>query len=247
MSNNEMVSVRRDLLVNMVHNQGKRVSAYMPDIAALLAAPANRCGNCGASTVDACNDRGCHFFESGNGEPVPPAGGEPEVFGFYEVGVDGNSGFLVTDKALKKQMKESRQHHFIELVDRAHVTRLQNMVGLWKGRTTNLSIEIADLRAELDALKAQPQGEPVAYRVIFNDGERSKWEDGTPQSQDLYDVRDGVVSGVECAYASPPAPVTVVLPERLKMHTRGLMDAPTVNHHIGWNACLDEVARLNSL
>ncbi|WJM93402.1 hypothetical protein QDY63_11155 [Pseudomonas brenneri] len=56
---------------------------------------------------------------------------------------------------------------------------------------------------------AQPQGEPVAYRVVFNDGEKSKWEDGTPQSQDLYDVRDGVIRGVERAYAEQPAPVAV--------------------------------------
>ena len=46
--------------------------------------------------------------------------------------------------------------------------------------------------------------EPAAYRVIFNDGETSKWEDGSPQSQDLYDVRDGVIRGVQCAYAQLP-------------------------------------------
>lgn len=45
--------------------------------------------------------------------------------------------------------------------------------------------------------------------------------------------------------AEPPAPVAVVLPERLAMTGRGLMDAQTVNHHLGWNACLDEVRRLN--
>lgn len=54
---------------------------------------------------------------------------------------------------------------------------------------------------------ARPQGEPVAYRAVFSDGEKSKWEDGTPQSQDLYDVRDGVTRGVELAYAEQPAPV----------------------------------------
>ena len=58
---------------------------------------------------------------------------------------------------------------------------------------------------------AQHQGEPVAYRVVFNDGEKSKWEDGTPQSQDLYDVRDGVIRGVELAYAEQPAPAGVVM------------------------------------
>lgn len=42
-----------------------------------------------------------------------------------------------------------------------------------------------------------------------------------------------------------PAPVAVVMPERLAMTGRGLMDAPTVDHHLGWNACLDELKLLN--
>lgn len=29
----------------------------------------NRCGNCGATTGQACNDSGCFYLESGNGEP----------------------------------------------------------------------------------------------------------------------------------------------------------------------------------
>lgn len=45
--------------------------------------------------------------------------------------------------------------------------------------------------------------------------------------------------------AEQPAPVAVLMPERLAMNGRGLMDAPTVNHHLGWNACLDELKRLN--
>lgn len=49
-----------------------------------------------------------------------------------------------------------------------------------------------------------PHAALLAYRVIFNDGESSKWEDGAPQSQDLYDVRDGVIRGVQCAYAQLP-------------------------------------------
>ena len=27
------------------------------------------CGQCGASTVETCNDNGCFFLENGNGEP----------------------------------------------------------------------------------------------------------------------------------------------------------------------------------
>lgn len=69
------------------------------------------------------------------------------------------------------------------------------------------NIELKNRIAELEA--AQPQGEPVAYRVVFSDGEKSRWEDGTPQAQDLYDVRDGVIRGIERAYSEQPVPVAV--------------------------------------
>lgn len=36
---------------------------------ALGRAPHNGCGQCGASTVETCNDNGCFFLENGNGEP----------------------------------------------------------------------------------------------------------------------------------------------------------------------------------
>lgn len=92
---------------------------------------------------------------------------------------------------------------------------------------------------------AQPLGAPVAYRVVFNDGEKSKWEDGAPQGQDLYDVRDGVIRAVERAYAEQPAPVAVVMPER-----SSALASANINHRqaysLGWNACLDELKRLNA-
>lgn len=43
-------------------------------VRALLAEPvvegSNKCGRCGASTVEGCNYLGCYFLESGNGAPV---------------------------------------------------------------------------------------------------------------------------------------------------------------------------------
>ena len=99
------------------------------------------------------------------------------------------------------------------------------------------------LREQLKRPAAQHQGEPVAYRVVFNDGEKSKWEDGMPQSQDLYDVRDGVIRGVERAYAEQPAPVAVVIPSQLVDTWNGNRDDMTYDK--GWNDCLAEVARLN--
>ncbi|CRM94491.1 hypothetical protein [Pseudomonas sp. 22 E 5] len=60
---------------------------------------------------------------------------------------------------------------------------------------------------------------------------------------------DEYVQGLWVAYlafeAEQPAPVAVVMPVRMAMTGRGLMDAPTVNHHLGWNACLEELKRLN--
>ncbi|WP_391558961.1 hypothetical protein [Robertmurraya sp.] len=29
----------------------------------------NSCGRCGAATVESCSDKGCFFFENGNGAP----------------------------------------------------------------------------------------------------------------------------------------------------------------------------------
>lgn len=44
------------------------------ELRALLAAPvveaSNKCGRCGASTVEGCNYLGCYFLESGNGAPA---------------------------------------------------------------------------------------------------------------------------------------------------------------------------------
>lgn len=62
----------------------------------------------------------------------------------------------------------------------------------------------------------------------------------------LWSDRERIRNKLSTLLTANPAPVAVVMPERLAMTGRGLMDAPTVNHHIGWNACLDEVTRLNT-
>lgn len=50
------------------------------ELRALLDEPANKCGNCGAETVQACNDRGCFFLESGNGEPAAQPHGKTQAW-----------------------------------------------------------------------------------------------------------------------------------------------------------------------
>lgn len=99
---------------------------------------------------------------------------------------------------------------------------------------------------------AQPQGEPVAWMYK----RKNQSEFGKPSQHiafatpDLEECRTG--NNVEGRvvftthdgyfdwkplYAEQPAPVAVVLPERLAQNTF---------HPDGWNACLDEVTRLNS-
>ena len=98
----------------------------------------------------------------------------------------------------------------------------------------------------------QPQGEPVAHCLLRRNGsgewvnDAKSWADGAPSREIMAECeKHPELYQVRLAHAEQPAPVAVVLPERLAMTGRGLMDAPTVNHHIGWNACLDELKRLN--
>lgn len=76
---------------------------------------------------------------------------------------------------------------------------------------------------------AQPQREPVA--VVIATG-------GPHDSEDrvLAELQAELPPVGTKLYAEPPAPVAVVMPERMGHSTRGN----------GWNACLDEVTRLNT-
>lgn len=123
------------------------------------------------------------------------------------------------------------------------------------GQRGNVSIE---LRALLDA-----KSTPCAKSQVEGKRERfQKWVMATKhpvygfldgrslaRGDDRTGYADEYVQGLWVAYlefsAEQPAPVAVLLPERLAMTGRGLMDAPTVSHHLGWNACLDQLKRLN--
>ena len=93
----------------------------------------------------------------------------------------------------------------------------------------------------------QPQGDPVAW-MYRREGGECLGQLVQMESDNLKDVREGkVVEGRRILwprddytdwkplYAEQPAPVAVVLPERMGHSTRGN----------GWNACLDELKRLN--
>lgn len=58
------------LLTQQVVAMQRRLLPPVPGREFVLPAPgAARCGNCGATTSQACNGNGCFYLESGNGEP----------------------------------------------------------------------------------------------------------------------------------------------------------------------------------
>jgi len=77
---------------------------------------------------------------------------------------------------------------------------------------------------------AQPQGEPVAWIVTdMNDDTYFAYDKQTPNDKPLY--------------AEQPTLVAVVLPERMTLRSS---DGSETYETKAWNACLDEVIRLNT-
>lgn len=107
----------------------------------------------------------------------------------------------------------------------------------------------ADLRQEVESarlsLAAQHQGEPVAYMA------KRKTPTGNARlDRPLLSLvgEDGWGPAFECVplYAEPPAPVAVMMPER--MYSDSLPSWAEEQKLVrGWNACLEEVARLNGV
>ncbi|MCK9802139.1 hypothetical protein M1B34_31885 [Pseudomonas sp. MAFF 302030] len=94
-----------------------------------------------------------------------------------------------------------------------------------------------------DMPAAQPQGEPVAwsYKVrVHAAGIGLVWRDKV--EHEAPDTNAVDVKDLSPLYAEQPAPVAVVLPERKPSYDP--INHPAYQH--GWNACLDEVARLNT-
>jgi hypothetical protein len=81
---------------------------------------------------------------------------------------------------------------------------------------------------------AQPQGEPVAHLDL------EKIQHGGM----AYATKMRVNHRQSALYAEQPAPVAVVMPDRLSWS--GIAPAHIRNQVKGWNSCLDEVTRLNT-
>jgi len=95
-------------------------------------------------------------------------------------------------------------------------------------RFKTLIIEAADAFSTLS--KLQPQGEPVAYRCRHSATE--PW---------FFSDKPGYWEW-QALYAEQPAPVEIVLPECMNVPEA---DCPERINAQGWNACLDELKRLN--
>jgi hypothetical protein len=113
--------------------------------------------------------------------------------------------------------------------------------GCWSEERGTMIDNLQAARAEIERLKGG-QGEPVmkleAERLWEGDGEysvsfvKSGWLDQCRKT-----------GGTFFLYTSPPAPVSVVLPERMQWD--GLRATACNIRGEGWNACLDKVKELN--
>ena len=92
---------------------------------------------------------------------------------------------------------------------------------------------------EQSLLAAQARGEPVAWQ-FYQDG---KWWNGNDRIQDHLQNTIDAGFKVRNLYAEQTAPVAVVLPERRAQDGWQSL----TSQDLDWNACLDEVARLNGV
>ena len=203
------IEVSRELLelcwLGLVDN-----SSYADDVRALLDAPVvepNKCGQCGATTTDICNQIGCGFLESGNGAPV----------------VDPNADLPYKTETLGDFL--SRTDNPAHVVERQPVAIISGGWSLlWYGDETLVDTikrtglkpgdklytappELAELRATIARLTAEierlkgGQGEPVAEVDRLYQGYLKWTVYGQMESPRLAD-------GTKL-YTSQPAPVSV--------------------------------------
>lgn len=98
---------------------------------------------------------------------------------------------------------------------------------------------------------AQPQGEPVADLIRLDRSYRNGLMAGfhfgiTGDEKGYAACIQRYNAGIKEAKAEQPAPVAVVLPDPVKVLHRFEDDPISQAQAQGWNACLDEVARLNA-
>lgn len=95
---------------------------------------------------------------------------------------------------------------------------------------------LCKLRSILSKQSEQHQGEAVAICRLWNEG-------GSGERTSVEFIGEPCADGT-LLYAEQPAPVAVVMPER--MHIPAANCPERINAQ-GWNACLDAYARLNGV
>ncbi|MBI6621154.1 hypothetical protein YA0783_22915 [Pseudomonas corrugata] len=106
-------------------------------------------------------------------EPVPPAGGEPEVLGWRVFGYNFNTEAFALDYAKWAEDVEP----VLYLVDRAHFTRIQAEVEQWKrahrlAMQDNIKLQseltkARELLARITGPSLQDQGKAIGEAVTF--------------------------------------------------------------------------------
>ena len=158
-------------------------------------------------------------------DPVPPADGEPEVLERpKEIPNDDHLRARIT--FLTKEL-----HRLLDEVERLKNTR-QKLAGAVHSFMAELT-KVRELltKHQFEYLLHSRRGKKGAGYYCVQCGERK--DNGCATSCEL-----------EVIISNQSAPVAVVMPERMRIPSE---NAPAYVYRKGWNACLDEVTRLNEI
>jgi len=204
-------------------------------------------------------------------DPVPPAGETVEVKRHYGDAPDGGgmcyyvlaSDFDLHVTRLQAEISHLRQHKN-DYMEAAEETRkaLQAEVEEWKRRCQYNADTAHDLQSELTKareLLADVAKTPWMYDVLgsvreYVSSQSAPADKGQGESVADYpsaEIAEEAASGIyDIDFPSPedepaeqPAPVAVVTPE----HRDSSLNNPEYSFARGWNACIDEVTRLNGI
>jgi hypothetical protein len=203
-------------------------------------------------------------------EPVPPAVGEPmpsrpyaseedqSSMTDYEIGL-GHGGCEMWDKfqpnVTRLQTEVEVLKHEVECRTSAEVNAIEHLQAaqseltkarelfrdiandpeMWSICSIALARRIDEQLSNQSAPADKGQGEPVAIGTLRRDANEQIVFDAVGDPH----IKDGM-----SVFAEQPAPVAVAMP--LSMHPEDFTTYPEA-HCEGWNACIDEVTRLNPI
>jgi hypothetical protein len=200
-------------------------------------------------------------------EQPPAVGGELEVFRVVR-NPSINGPWRLADKAAFDCAGTLPKYERMELIDRAHVAPLLAEIERWKTAHEQIcenynkasfaseerGKEIECLQSRIAQLEAA-QGEAVAWEMVAvgEDGEVYRRRHSKSRSTDkdaLHAWGQGVLDRFKIEHRplyrqARPATAKVALPDRVDIELERSQPNSWDDHGMGWNACLDEVAKLN--